>query len=74
MEASPDDSIMKMKEPEEQEQSQLQDWELDQRKPGAKQSGVLNVIVSGLALFSDGYNAEISTYHYWVRVGIGRLD
>lgn len=25
-----------------------------------KRSGVLNVIISGLALFSDGYNAQIS--------------
>jgi hypothetical protein len=27
-----------------------------------KSSGVLNVIISGLALFSDGYNAQISEY------------
>lgn len=25
-----------------------------------KSSGVLNVVISGLALFSDGYNAQIS--------------
>jgi hypothetical protein len=29
---------------------------------GSKQGGVVNVIVSGLALFSDGYNAQISMY------------
>lgn len=27
-----------------------------------KSSGVLNVFISGLALFSDGYNAQISKY------------
>lgn len=27
-----------------------------------KQGGVVNVVVSGLALFSDGYNAQISMY------------
>ncbi|GIC87125.1 uncharacterized protein Aud_003506 [Aspergillus udagawae] len=30
--------------------------------PGSKQGGVVNVIVSGLALFSDGYNAQIIGY------------
>ncbi|KAF7157836.1 hypothetical protein CNMCM5623_002270 [Aspergillus felis] len=30
--------------------------------PGRKQGGVVNVIVSGLALFSDGYNAQIIGY------------
>jgi hypothetical protein len=30
--------------------------------PGSKQSSVVNVVVSGLALFSDGYNAQISMY------------
>ena len=27
-------------------------------------SGVLNVVVSGLGLFSDGYNAQISEYTF----------
>ncbi|KAL5358250.1 major facilitator superfamily domain-containing protein [Aspergillus floccosus] len=29
---------------------------------GSKSSGVLNVVISGLALFSDGYNAQIIGY------------
>ena len=28
--------------------------------PVSRKSSVLNVVVSGLALFSDGYNAQIS--------------
>lgn len=35
--------------------------------PIGRKSSVLNVIVSGLALFSDGYNAQISqlSIHAW---------
>jgi hypothetical protein len=37
-------------------------WDLEETAPEEKKrSGILNVIVSGLALFSDGYNAQIST-------------
>lgn len=59
MEASPNDSIMKMKEGN--GKSQAEDFELDHRVSEPKRStGTLNVVVSGLALFSDGYNAQIS--------------
>lgn len=43
-------------------------WELEPQEHTAedtvapsRKSGVLNVVISGLALFSDGYNAQIST-------------
>ena len=50
---------MKMEDPK--EQVSQTDWDIEQRNPEKKYSGVLNVVVSGLALFSDGYNAQIST-------------
>ncbi|OOQ88920.1 inorganic phosphate transporter [Penicillium brasilianum] len=59
MEASPSDSVMKMdgsKEPNHNE-----DWVLEETRP-KKRSGVLNVAIAGLALFSDGYNAQIIGY------------
>jgi hypothetical protein len=62
MVASPDDSIMKINN---EHTTQSDDLALDkedgppQEKPGGK-SGVFTIIVSGLALFSDGYNAQIS--------------
>lgn len=40
----------------EERQLQNQDIELGT----SRKSGVLNVFVSGMALFSDGYNAQIS--------------
>jgi hypothetical protein len=57
MATSPSDSTMKM-DPKEVPQP---DWDIEQREPEKKRSGVLNVVISGLALFSDGYNAQIST-------------
>lgn len=58
MEVSPNDSIMKM---EAKGKTQADDFELDQQVSVPKRStGTLNVVVSGLALFSDGYNAQIS--------------
>jgi hypothetical protein len=51
-----------MKMEDSKEQVPQTDWDIEQRKPEKKRSGVLNVVVSGLALFSDGYNAQISTY------------
>ena len=57
MEASPSDSTMKM---DAKEQTENADWDLEEHEPEKKRSGMLNVIVSGLALFSDGYNAQIS--------------
>lgn len=39
------------------------EWDLEQPQPARKSSGILNVVVSGLALFSDGYNAQISEYN-----------
>lgn len=58
MEASPSDSVMKMKEPELKEKGEdNQEFELEPKK-----SGVLNVVIAGIALFSDGYNAEISMW------------
>jgi hypothetical protein len=58
MEASPSDSVMKM---EDKHQDRTDQWDLDQPLPARKSSGVLNVVISGIALFSDGYNAQIST-------------
>ena len=57
MESSPNDSIMKM---EAKEESHTQNWDLEERQEEKRSSGILNVVVSGLALFSDGYNAQIS--------------
>lgn len=61
MAASPDDSIMHMKDPK--EETADEEWDIERRNPvQSRQSGILNVVVSGLALFSDGYNAEISLF------------
>ncbi|KAL2831850.1 major facilitator superfamily domain-containing protein [Aspergillus pseudoustus] len=49
MDVSPSDSVMKKEDPKHQD-------------PIRKSSGVLNVVISGLALFSDGYNAQIIGY------------
>lgn len=57
MEASPSDSTMKM---DAKEQNLETSWDLEQPQPEKKRSGILNTIVAGLALFSDGYNAQIS--------------
>ncbi|CAI7646315.1 hypothetical protein N7533_010683 [Penicillium manginii] len=59
MEASPSDSVMKM---EDKHQDRTDQWDLDQPLPARKSSGVLNVVISGIALFSDGYNAQIIGY------------
>lgn len=59
MATSPSDSVMKMEDPK--EQVSQTNWDIEQREPEKKRSGVLNVAISGLALFSDGYNAQIST-------------
>lgn len=62
MDSSPDDSIMKANE---EHAIQTVDWKLEEPEPASPRSngksGVFNVIVSGMALFSDGYNAQIST-------------
>lgn len=50
-----------MKKEDPKEQVSQTDWDIEQREPEKKRSGVLNVVISGLALFSDGYNAQIST-------------
>ncbi|KAJ5044230.1 hypothetical protein NUH16_001029 [Penicillium rubens] len=60
MATSRNDSLMKME--DSKEQISQTDWDTEQRKPEKKRSGVLNVVVSGLALFSDGYNAQIIGY------------
>lgn len=60
MDASPSDSVMKMD--DSKHQAHNENWELEKRQPERKRSGVLNVVVSGLALFSDGYNAQISRW------------
>ncbi|KAJ5649151.1 uncharacterized protein N7484_002874 [Penicillium longicatenatum] len=59
MENSPADSIMKIKDKNE---IQNDTWDLEERETKKKSSGVLNVLVAGLALFSDGYNAQIIGY------------
>ncbi|KAJ5907294.1 uncharacterized protein N7473_004210 [Penicillium subrubescens] len=59
MEASPSDSVMKMDDSKEQKQNE--DWALEETQP-KKRSGILNVVIAGLALFSDGYNAQIIGY------------
>lgn len=60
MQVSPSDSTMKME--SSKEPCNEEAWDLEETAPEEKKrSGILNVIVSGLALFSDGYNAQIST-------------
>lgn len=61
MEASPNDSIMKNEkaEPVESTNWTLESQDNEQGKVKHR-SGVLNVVISGLALFSDGYNAQNS--------------
>lgn len=58
---SPNDSIMKADNAEPVEKT---NWSLDaqdcEQGKVKTRSGVLNVFISGLALFSDGYNAQIS--------------
>lgn len=44
------------------EEHQLHNNESQDIEIGSARSGVLNVFVSGLALFSDGYNAQISMH------------
>ncbi|KAJ5351022.1 hypothetical protein N7541_008749 [Penicillium brevicompactum] len=51
-----------MKSTESEKEPSQAEWDIEQREPGKKRSGVLNVVVSGLALFSDGYNAQIIGY------------
>lgn len=47
-----------------------EEWDVEQRDPvQSRRSGILNVVVSGLALFSDGYNAEISAFPSFPRRG-----
>lgn len=58
MSLSPNDVTMKTTESE--KETPQADWDMEQREPEKKRSGVLNVVISGLALFSDGYNAQIS--------------
>ena len=59
--ASPSDSVMKMKDPK--EQSVAKDWDLEQRDVEVpRRTSVMNVLIAGLALFSDGYNAQISMF------------
>ncbi|CAI7663248.1 unnamed protein product [Penicillium bialowiezense] len=55
-------SDVKMKSQESEKQDPQPDWDIEQREPEKKRSGVLNVVISGLALFSDGYNAQIIGY------------
>lgn len=59
-------------------QDSQDDWDLEQREPEKKRSGVLNVAVSGLALFSDGYNAQISKQkiHFGLQASVseGRVN
>lgn len=58
MENSPADSIMKIKDNHNEIHNDT--WDLEERETKKKSSGILNVMVAGLALFSDGYNAQIS--------------
>ncbi|KAJ5737857.1 major facilitator superfamily domain-containing protein [Penicillium malachiteum] len=59
MESSPTDSAMKM----EDKGPAQENWDLEVSQTVKKQtSKVLNIIISGLALFSDGYNAQIVGY------------
>lgn len=59
MAASPADTIMQ------KEAIHEENWELEPQNTKAvkspRKSGIINVAISGLALFSDGYNAQIST-------------
>lgn len=47
---------MKMEDPK---SPQIEPWDLEQSRP-RKTSGIFNVFIAGLALFSDGYNGQIS--------------
>lgn len=58
MDASPSDSVMKMDDSKQKAHDEA--WDLEEPQPQRKRSGVLTVVISGLALFSDGYNAQIS--------------
>lgn len=59
MENSPvDDSMLKVK--DENDSKHDDTWNLEESEPKKKTSSALNVVVAGLALFSDGYNAQIS--------------
>ena len=58
MEPSPSDSVMKM---DDHKDHKDESWTLEEAQP-KERSGILNVIVAGLALFSDGYNAQIIGY------------
>jgi hypothetical protein len=49
-----------MKMDESKDRSHNESWDVEEPQPEQKRSGLLNVVVSGLALFSDGYNAQIS--------------
>ncbi|KAJ5150340.1 uncharacterized protein N7482_010798 [Penicillium canariense] len=62
MEASPSDSVMKMDGAQTQEVNE--NWDLEETTQAEKKKawGVINVIVAGTALFSDGYNAQIIGY------------
>lgn len=62
MDASPSDSVMKMD--DSKDQSHNETWALEEPQPKRKRSGLLNVVISGLALFSDGYNAQISRWSF----------
>ena len=53
-------SDVRMKSTESEKEPPQAEWDIEQREPEKKRSGVLNVVVSGLALFSDGYNAQTS--------------
>ncbi|KAJ5641998.1 hypothetical protein N7490_005998 [Penicillium lividum] len=56
---SPADSVMK-KNPKEEIHDDT--WDLEVNESKKKTSGILSVVISGLALFSDGYNAQIIGY------------
>lgn len=71
MATSPSDSVLKMEDPKEQDSQP--DWDIEQQEPERKRSGVLNVVISGLALFSDGYNAQISACNLPSKVASYRL-
>jgi len=66
MDTSPSDSVMKMVDPK--QQVSQPDWDIE-RESERKRSGVLNVVISGLALFSDGYNAQISACYFYISKG-----
>ena len=55
MEASPSDSVMKMDGSKEQQENK--NWALEETQP-KKRWNILTVLVAGVALFSDGYNAQ----------------